>query len=84
MSEVSTQQRNTSTRLEDYFALKDGSELVNACMKKIEAYASHVGRTGRLATWKRAYKNADKCRGNGICKKLCFVPRVQKARYYNN
>ena len=47
---------NKSSRLEDYFALKDGGELVNACLKRFEDYASHVERTGRLSTWKRAYK----------------------------
>jgi hypothetical protein len=45
------------SRIDDYFALKSGRELVTGCLERIEDYASHVERTGRLATWKRAYKN---------------------------
>ena len=46
-----------ASRLDDYFALQSGRDLVQGCLKRVEDYASHVERTGRLATWKRAYKN---------------------------
>lgn len=45
------------SRLEDYFALKQGRELVAECFDRIDKYHAHVESTGKLATWKRSYKN---------------------------
>ncbi len=45
------------TRLEEYFALKGGRELIDECLDRVEKFHAHIEQTGRLSTWKRSYKN---------------------------
>ena len=45
------------SQLEDYFALKNGQELIEACFDRIDKYHRHIEATGKLSTWKRSYKN---------------------------
>jgi hypothetical protein len=45
------------TRLDDYFALKTGRDLVNECLDRVEKYHRSLEESGRLAMWKQAYRN---------------------------
>lgn len=57
VTDMAMRDSDAGGRVDDYFALKNGDDLVTRLLEKIADYQQFIEQAGYLSLWKRSYKN---------------------------